>query len=334
MNDQRTKASLTWEFNWRTEKANVPKIENSKCLESPTFFGGAEKNSSWKMELLIKDCDLSPFRDLKLHLVTSDVRELSVWYKISVISYQRIGYPEGNRDITSVQGVKVLKMPNDCVVQHSNFIPANLFKITLCGERSIRITCNLEIETVFGKCTLNHNNDGGIPDFEKLLDHPEFSDITLIASSESFKVNKMILMTRSPVFLAMFEHDMKEKIEDTVTIPDIDPAVMRELLRCIYSGRVESFDRVDELLRAADKYQVDDLKRKCLEVLCDKITVENAVELLVAADSCSDEGSKNRIILFIVDNLKEILDTSGFDSLGDSSLLKKILRETVARRNP
>ncbi|KAJ8670228.1 hypothetical protein QAD02_001487 [Eretmocerus hayati] len=274
MNDTKTTASLKWEFNYGTMRVNnvASKVEGYDHMESPTFFGGTEKNSSWKLELL-RGGHSSLYRNFALHLVTSDARELSVKYHVSAESYN--SFYGGISSIVSAQG---------------------------------------------------------IPDFEKLLDHPEFSDITLISSPESFKVNKMILMTRSPVFLAMFENDMKEKIEDSVTIPDIDPAVMRELLRYIYSGRVQSFDKVDELFRAADKYQIDDLKRKCLEVLCDKKTVENAIELLLAADSCSDERSKYRITLFIVDNIKEIFGTPGFQLLGDDALLKKILWETIDRR--
>ncbi|KAJ8670231.1 hypothetical protein QAD02_001490 [Eretmocerus hayati] len=326
--DKKMKASLKWQFHCDHEKSKVPMADGCTRLESPLFSGGTEKNSAWKLEL----SQNLFYKDLQLHLITCDTSELSIKYKVSVQCYHKYS-PASTSYITSVQGVKVFKMPNDCVVHHLNFIPNNLFKTAFDQASSICITCELEIETICGKCTLDHN-DEGIPDFEKLLNDPDFSDITLIASSESFKVNKMILMTRSSVFRAMFEHDMKEKIEDTVTIPDIDPEVMHELLRYIYCGRVEAFDRVDELFRAADKYQIDDLKRKCLEVLCDKITVENAVDLLVMSNSCSDERSKYRITLFIVDNIREVVASSGFGLLSNDALLKMILREAVDRCIP
>ncbi len=60
----------------------------------------------------------------------------------------------------------------------------------------------------------------------------------------------------------MFEHkDMSEAKSDRVHIDDIEPEVLREMLRFMYTGTAPHLERLsDELLSAADKYQLERLK--------------------------------------------------------------------------
>jgi speckle-type POZ protein len=58
------------------------------------------------------------------------------------------------------------------------------------------------------------------------------SDVTLIVSGgRSFSAHKVILAARSPVFGAMFAHEMKESLNGEVLLDDLSPAVMGELLK-------------------------------------------------------------------------------------------------------
>ena len=52
----------------------------------------------------------------------------------------------------------------------------------------------------------------------------------------------------------MFESQMLEGISNKVQIEDVDPEVMKEVLRFIYTGKSNSIDKMaDLLLAAADK---------------------------------------------------------------------------------
>lgn len=54
---------------------------------------------------------------------------------------------------------------------------------------------------------------------------------------------------------------MTEARSDRVVIDDIEPEVVKELLRFMYTDNAPNLDRMaDELLAAADKYQLDRLK--------------------------------------------------------------------------
>lgn len=63
-----------------------------------------------------------------------------------------------------------------------------------------------------------------------------------------------ILLARSPVFAAMFEHEMEERKQNKVAIIDVDHDVLKEMLRFIYTGKSPNLEKMaDDLLAAADK---------------------------------------------------------------------------------
>jgi speckle-type POZ protein len=63
-----------------------------------------------------------------------------------------------------------------------------------------------------------------------------------------------LISARSPVFQAMFEHEMEERKHNRVDITDVDHEVLREMLRFIYTGKASNLEKMaDDLLAAADK---------------------------------------------------------------------------------
>lgn len=63
-----------------------------------------------------------------------------------------------------------------------------------------------------------------------------------------------IIIARSPVFAAMFEHEMEERKQNRVAISDVDHDVLKEMLRFIYTGKAPNLEKMaDDLLAAADK---------------------------------------------------------------------------------
>lgn len=66
-------------------------------------------------------------------------------------------------------------------------------------------------------------------------------------------------LARSPVFQAMFEHEMEERKHNRVDITDVDHEVLREMLRFIYTGKASNLEKMaDDLLAAADKVNIFD----------------------------------------------------------------------------
>jgi len=78
-----------------------------------------------------------------------------------------------------------------------------------------------------------------VDDLKRMLNTGRGSDVTLVANDgQEFSAHVLILASRSPVFAAMFEHDMKEKQEKRVTFDDLSSRVVKGLLEFIYTDIV------------------------------------------------------------------------------------------------
>ena len=95
-------------------------------------------------------------------------------------------------------------------------------------------------------------------DLGKLLEEGLFSDIKLVSGDHQFPVHKAILASRSPVFAGMFRHiEMEENKQGVVQIQDLEPEVLKEMLKFIYTGKVSQLETMaDDLLSVADKVYI------------------------------------------------------------------------------
>nr|CAH0109769.1 unnamed protein product [Daphnia galeata] len=113
-------------------------------------------------------------------------------------------------------------------------------------------------------------------------------DVVFDFGSETIGAHVAVLSARSSVFAAMFQCNMQEATTRRVVIPDIEPPIFKQLLHYLYAGKAPDLrlmaDEVAQpLLLAADKYDIQDLKDECQMLLRSRITVENAVDILVWA---------------------------------------------------
>lgn len=78
--------------------------------------------------------------------------------------------------------------------------------------------------------------------------------VTIDRYNNYYNINLNLRIARSPVFAAMFEHEMEERKQNRVAISDVDHEVLKEMLRFIYTGKAPNLDKMaDDLLAAADK---------------------------------------------------------------------------------
>jgi hypothetical protein len=118
-----------------------------------------------------------------------------------------------------------------------------------------------------------------------------------------------ILGARSPVFAAMFQHEMKETKTGQVSIQDIQPDIFKQLLHYIYSGRLSILlteTTAQRLFEAADKYDIGDLKKECVDFLLLCIRVDNVINLMAWANIHSVEELKEETLEFTSYRGKEI----------------------------
>ena len=124
-----------------------------------------------------------------------------------------------------------------------------------------------------------------------------------MVSSQQFPVHKDILSARSSVFLELFSHAGKDPVVEAI---DVDPDVMKEALRYIYTGRVRNLESIlNELLRVAGAYKIDGLQALCEESLCKSLSADNAVDVLSLAERYNTDKFKSKAVVFIAAHIDE-----------------------------
>ena len=146
-----------------------------------------------------------------------------------------------------------------------------------------------------------------LSDFANLFTSKLNADVIFRVQNTNIGAHKAILTARSPVFAAMFQHRMKEKESGEVDIADVTPAVFNKMLQFIYTGLCQVGDSAEELLIAADKYDIQDLKRQCeLELREYALYVGTAFDLLVLSDLYDAKILRKGVVKLIKLNVAQL----------------------------
>jgi len=174
-------------------------------------------------------------------------------------------------------------------------------------EDSLAIVCKIVVDYVF--TIPKYVADQGqkmLEDLEEAyaLKKPLGLDVTVTCKDKSFECSKFMLTARSKVFNSMFQSNMKESQTNIVVIEDLKPSVVAEMLHYIHTGKVPKIDEnAQELLAAADRYQLEDLKRSCEENLISTLKDQNMFDILILSDVYSAARLKKKAIKFVTENL-------------------------------
>lgn len=124
--------------------------------------------------------------------------------------------------------------------------------------------------------------------FKRMISDEIFADFDVETSDKKvLKAHKNVLAFGSPYFYGMLTNRKKEARSNVVKVPE-DSVIMREVLRFIYSYEVENLDAIScELVFAAQKYQLADLKALCIENIINTLSTKNVLQALLASDRLS-----------------------------------------------
>ena len=113
-------------------------------------------------------------------------------------------------------------------------------------------------------------------------------------------------------------------------IQDFTPSVVEEMLRYIYTGNAPNIvETADQLLIAAEKYQLDDLKNLCEQELSNNIKIENAIDRFIQGDMYQAQGLKEACLSFLVRNWSAVSKTKDWEDKMRSKpdLLTEVLKK-------
>ncbi|KAK9065498.1 hypothetical protein SSX86_014899 [Deinandra increscens subsp. villosa] len=169
----------------------------------------------------------------------------------------------------------------------------------------------------------------------KMFSESIHTDIIINASDGSVGAHRAVLAARSPVFKTMFSHDLTEKEMSVINISDMSIDACQAFLNYIYGNIIDQdflTHRLD-LLRAADKYDIMDLKEACHESLLDDIDTNNVLERLQNASLYHLPKLKICCMQYLVrfGKIFDILeDFTAFIQSADRELIGEVFSEVLS----
>ena len=321
-NEPDTKYDHAWSianFNRKTDMENGEELKSgvfsirTKDRQTDWFMrinpNGEEKSCKGFVSLfLYKDgnCEVPINADIIFSIVDKD--GVKTRAKRCEYTFEK-NLPSDNRGFAKFVSHSELRHPQ------LNLLPSDtltiLCEISITGDNVVTSGTNKPVHGRQGRATEPMSRLAN--DISALFEQSKFADCTVACEGREFQCHKNILAGRSTVFDAMFTHDMEENRKSKVDIVDLDGDTVYDMIVYIYSGKVTDMeDKATGLLSAAEKYDLKELKTMCETSLCDTITQDNVLDLLVLADLHGATTVRGVALKFIVDNGKEIVAQAGW----------------------
>eukprot|EP00249_Psilotum_nudum_P023477 c28889_g1_i2 orf=1071-3155(-) len=151
---------------------------------------------------------------------------------------------------------------------------------------------------------------------EQYVNSSTLSDVTFLVEGSRFYAHRIALLASSDAFRAMFDGGYREKEAKDIEIPNISWKVFELMMRFIYTGTVEvTSDIAQDLLRAADQYLLEGLKRLCEYAIAQDLTVENVSNVYDLAEAYHAVSLRHTCVLFILEQHKQMCGMTGYPSL-------------------
>lgn len=116
-------------------------------------------------------------------------------------------------------------------------------------------------------------------EFAKFRISGDFTDFTIKAFGQEFKVHKMILAAQSPVFKEMFADDTEELTMTLHKIKEFDSSTFKSFLDYFYTGEVGDDINFTKMLDLASTFDVPKLKNICTSRIVMNVNYLNAVQI-------------------------------------------------------
>ncbi|XP_065209110.1 speckle-type POZ protein-like [Planococcus citri] len=277
-------------------KWTIPSYRMGQSYESPAF-AAADDDFKWCLKLFsrYRKCDdkivigLSPNRDRD-----------SETCRCSPVS--------GNMKITLENNDSEWHCHGEASFQLNLNKTDPYFELDICNANDLEMFALGRSNRIFVWCHVEYElmkkpkliGSSLSRDLDRIRTDEDFIDVTISVDGKNYPAHKLILAARSSVFKAMFRNDMLESQKNNVIIDDIKQETFEEMLRYIYTGEMRNLDEwAFELLPAADKYDLKELKNACEGILLSKLSADSVGKILVLADIHNAEELKANALRFI-----------------------------------
>lgn len=149
-----------------------------------------------------------------------------------------------------------------------------------------------------------------------LISQQELADVKFLVGEDRtlISAHRLILAAGSTVFFAMFCGPLAET-KDTIVVADITSRGFSQMLKYLYTDDItlSNEDEALETYKAADKYLISKLSKKCVSYLNQvKFQLDTVAFILENALYFSMDTLRDRCLAYIKEKTRSIMMTQGF----------------------
>ncbi|XP_041130246.1 kelch-like protein 17 isoform X3 [Polyodon spathula] len=157
-------------------------------------------------------------------------------------------------------------------------------------------------------------------------------DIVLHVGAKEIKAHKVVLASCSPYFHAMFTNEMSESRQTHVTLHDIDPQALEQLVQYAYTAEIVVGEgNVQTLLPAASLLQLNGVRDACCKFLLSQLDPSNCLGIRSFADTHSCSDLLKSAHKYVLQHFVEVSKTEEFMLLPLKQLMKCVRLPLLTR---
>lgn len=306
---------LKLNFQWKIENFEDCwwTYQPGSALESPKFSLRDDKKDEWYFQLFPRGTNkhrgnlimyinltIQPFHQLPKDFLAGGIS--------MKINFGGIESPP----TTSLLIEKCTENEFACVLDTKTTNYPRLFS-TWCSKGTLLITADITGKTTTQKI---YDEEFRTQDLEKWRGKNIF--ITFDVDGRQFKANRVHFEEASPVFYELINKQLSKKnTQNIITISDVKSKIFKQILDFINNSEEFTLNQslVEDLLMAADLFELNKLKKICEKNICRNITIDNACRTLVLAHENKANKLKEEAIYLINANLQTIVYTSEYRNM-------------------
>ncbi|OEL34457.1 arm repeat protein interacting with ABF2 [Dichanthelium oligosanthes] len=172
---------------------------------------------------------------------------------------------------------------------------------------------------------------------EQYVNSSTLSDVTFLVEGKRFYAHRIALLASSDAFRAMFDGGYREKDARDIEIPNIRWDVFELMMRFIYTGSVQVTSEIaQDVLRAADQYLLEGLKRLCEYTIAKDVNLDNVSDMYDLSEAFHAVSLRHTCILYILEHFNKICTRAGSTQLIQRVIpeLRNFLTKALSSRSP
>ena len=160
--------------------------------------------------------------------------------------------------------------------------------------------------------------------FQTSLENGLLSDYEIITNSSKIKCHRIILASRSKFFLNLFQSNMIDSNENSITLTDFDDNLIKIAIEFIYTDTLKtkkcSGAELIELMNVGNYLEIQNFSNIISNKIENILSKENIFEIYKKAFEFNFEEVQKTCIDFFIINFKELIAHPKFLELPKNSL--------------